>query len=102
MPLATVKIIVDTAAAGVARNPRPPGVSPLEVQMKCPHCGDRPLRGGRDADLLHEKQWDADGDESCAHWAVRERYCANCGRTCTERIYYGLHRYCRVPARPRR
>lgn len=59
----------------------------------CPWCGG-PLRGGRDAEIVHEKQWDCDGDESCAHWAVREKYCASCGRTVQERVYYGLHRYC--------
>lgn len=59
----------------------------------CPKCGAR-MAGGQDATIVHEKQWDCDGEPSCAHWAVRDKYCGRCGYQAAEKTFYGLHRHC--------
>lgn len=68
---------------------------PPTQPRRCTACGSRRLHAWRPL-LDHRRQWDADGDESCAHTLYRQYSCIDCGGGLEVSEYLGLHRYCQV------
>jgi hypothetical protein len=65
-----------------------------KTSTPCPGCGGTRWCRDNSPTLIHEPQWDAEGQPTCAHSYQMLDWCARCGWGRERAKYLGLHRYC--------